>query len=200
MNPADFSSLPELSNHLLQEDFSAIVQCSGFGELMTDLGICDHEQFSGLNPNFGDQSDDRSGFDGAVSQSAGFDDRQMKRGSGSESAFAHALKSSTMNSSSEDPAHAHGDGDEENLSWNKSKRRCAESSDRTASGTGGVYIQKLQASTNDSLLPCQVPVLAGQSQALGTQITPGISIPRAVLVFGDPRPLPSARFHSARPC
>jgi hypothetical protein len=139
MNPGDFTSIPELSSHELQEDFSAIVQCSGFGELMTDLGICDHEQFSMFNPIFGDQSDDRSGFDGAASQSAGFDTRQMKRGPENNSAYAHTLKSSSMNSSSEDPAQAHEDGDEQNLSWNKSKRR-ATGSEQTASGTGGVHL------------------------------------------------------------
>ena len=120
MNPADFSSIPELSSHLLQDGFSAIVQGSGYGELLTDLGICDHEQFTMFNPIFGEQPDDHSGFDGAASHSTGFENsRQTKLDSEHESAFAHTFKSSTKNPSSGDHTYAHEDGDEQSLSWNR---------------------------------------------------------------------------------
>jgi hypothetical protein len=123
-----------------------------------------------FNPIFVDQSDDRSGFDGAVSQSAGFNDsRQTKRGQGNESAYAHALKSSARNLSSEDPAQAHDDGDEQNLSWSKSKRLCAASSERVASGTGGLHL--LNPLCTGGLL---TPAMSGAG--------PG----RAVMGYGDP--------------
>ena len=129
MSGVDYGSI-DLSDQaqVLHDEFSAIVHGSGFGELMSDLGISDHEHLSMFNPMFGDQSDDRSNFSGPGRQ-VGFEDSigRLKR-EPEQALYEHALRPSSANASEERAEHySMSCGDDQPFPWNNSKRQRSES-------------------------------------------------------------------------
>ena len=70
MGSVDFGSIADLTDQahpVLNDDFSAIVQDSGYGTLLSDLGIVGHEHFNMFGPILGDQTDDRQNYGGTCS-------------------------------------------------------------------------------------------------------------------------------------